>query len=172
MASNNVFIAMSLDGYIADLDGSVEWLKMVEEEGQDYGYSEFSDKIDTVVMGRKTYEKVLQFDSWPFADKEVWVITASHLNPRYTEKFSSNLEKTLNDLSIKNKNVYIDGGKLVSSLLNLYAADKITISVIPIILGRGIPLFKDIVRTVKLKLESSKSYPKGLVQLAYTVVRS
>lgn len=56
MASHNVFIAMSLDGYIADIDGSIDWLKIVEEEGQDYGYSEFFGKIDTVVMGRKTYE--------------------------------------------------------------------------------------------------------------------
>ena len=171
MASSSVFIAMSLDGYIANSDGSLDWLKIVEEEGQDYGFAKFFTKIDAIVMGRKTYEKVLEFDSWPFADKEVWVITSSGLRPKHSEKFSHNLEVTLRALSSQHKNVYLDGGKIVSSSLNLKSVDKITLSVIPIILGSGIPLFEGINKSIRLVLESTQSFPKGLVQLVYNVIK-
>jgi dihydrofolate reductase len=169
-----LYIAMSLDGYIAKRNDDLSFLSTVEKAGEDYGYGEFIKTIDTVILGRKTYEKVLGFGiPFPHADKKTFVITR-------TEKpaidniifYSSNLTELINKLKIqKGKNIFIDGGaEIVNELMQQNLIDDFIISIIPIFLGDGISLFKQGRPESKLKLIHSTSFEKGLVQLHYSAI--
>ncbi len=173
--SNNrklcLFIAMSLDGFIAKTDDDISFLNQVELEGEDYGYSEFINTVDTVIWGRKTYDKVLSMGvESPYGDRQIFVITRT---PRpdscKTVFFSGKLTDLV--LSLKNQsgqNIYCDGGaETISHLLQENLIDEMTVSVIPVLLGDGIRLFGQVFPQQKLQLVSSKSFEKGLVQLHY-----
>ena len=171
-----LYIAMSLDGFIAKPDGDIGFLDQVELEGEDYGYSEFINTVDTVILGRKTYDKILSMGvEFPYGDRQVFVITR---NPRpdsgKTIFFSGNLADLV--LSLKSqfgKNIYCDGGgETISQLLQENLIDEMTISVIPVLLGDGIRLFGQGFPEQKLQLVSSKSFEKGLVQLNYILIRN
>lgn len=171
-----LFIAMSLDGFIAKSDGDISFLNQVELEGEDYGYSEFISTVDTVILGRKTYDKVLSMDiEYPYGDRQVFVITRT---PRpdsgKTVFFSGKLTDLV--LSLKNQpgqNIYCDGGaETISYLLQENLIDEITVSIIPVLLGDGIRLFGQSFPEQKLQLVSSKSFEKGLVQLHYILIRN
>lgn len=166
-----LYIATSLDGYIATNDGDLNFLSSVEQEGEDYGYYDFVKSVDAVIVGRKTYEKVLSmgFD-FPHTDKEAYIITRT---PRpsigsvqfYTGKLKSLVEELK---SKEGKNIYCDGGaEIVNELMKHDLIDEYIISVIPVFLGGGIRLFKDGRSEQKLELLSAKSFDKGLVQLYY-----
>lgn len=166
-----LYIAMSLDGYIAKTDDDLSFLSMVEQEGQDYGYEAFIKSVDTVILGRRTYDKVLSmgFD-FPHADKESYIITRS---PRpaigSVQFYTGDLKTLVEGLKAKSgKNIFCDGGaELVQALLKHKLIDELIISVIPILLGDGIRLFKDGRPEQKLKLLSVKGFEKGLTQLHY-----
>lgn len=167
-----VYIAMSIDGYIASKDDDISWLSIVEQKGEDYGYGEFIKTIDTVIMGRKTYDKVMEIASeFPHTDKKCYVITRNKkTNTKNVEFYNGNLVELINKLkSISGKDVYIDGGaEVINTLIKYDLIDEITISVIPIILGRGIRLFnEDVELNRRYSLEFSKSYNSGLVQIKY-----
>ena len=168
-----VYIAMSLDGYIADSSGNLDFLDLVIEENEDYGYCEFIDSVSTVIIGRKTYDKILSFGiPFPHPDKEVFVIShTSRLISRKIHFYTGSLAKLIEDLkNSKVKNIFVDGGgKLVSTMISQNLVDEIIISIIPIILGDGIPLFNNNLDQKKLKLIDSKSFNKGLVQLHYSI---
>ena len=166
-----LYIAMSLDGYIAKLNDDIGFLSVVEQEGQDYGYEDFVKTVDAVIVGRKTYEKVISlgFD-FPHADKDSYVITRT---PRpdigkvrfYTGDIKSLVQKLK---SREGKNIYCDGGaEIVNELLKFDLIDEFVISLIPILVGHGTKLFKDGRPEQKLELVSEKSFEKGLVQLHY-----
>ncbi len=165
----SVFIATSLDGFIARSDGSINWLSMVESPGEDYGYGEFFASVDTLVLGRKTYETALSFPDWPYAGKRVVVITHQSFESRHGEDFFSGSPA---ELVIKleaegAKHLYVDGGATIRRFLAENLVDEMTLSVIPVLLGEGISLFGAKVPETQLVLQSSRSYPKGLVQLRY-----
>lgn len=168
-----LYIAMSLDGYIASGDDKLDFLGMVEQEGEDYGYSGFILTVDTVIMGRKTYDKVLSFGiGFPHADKECYILTRdSKPSEGNIHFYNQNLSELIHRLKNKSgKNIFCDGGaETVHSLLKNKLLDELIISVIPVLLGDGIKLFKGDEPEQKLKLISSKSYKKGLVQLHYSV---
>ncbi|MGZ3769393.1 MAG: dihydrofolate reductase family protein [Bdellovibrio sp.] len=168
----SVYIAMSLDGYIATENNSLDWLRIVRVEGEDYGYGEFFSTVDTIVMGRNTYDVVKEFSYWPYENKKVFVATHSPPNERkYNEQFFAGSLKEQFHLLAENgsKHVYLDGGQLIMQGLQEGLVDDLTVSIIPILLGKGIPLFKKIEKEIKLVSTQPKYYNSGLAQLKYYI---
>jgi len=166
-----LFIAMSIDGFIAKSDGDISFLSIVEQEGEDYGYNDFIKTVDTVIVGRKTYDKVISMGyDFPHSDKEVYIITRT-LRPSIgsVKFYTDSLIDLVARLKSENgKHIFVDGGaEIVNELLKDDLIDEFYISVIPVLLGDGIPLFKIGRPEIGLKLLSSKSFDKGLVQLHY-----
>lgn len=166
-----VYIACSVDGYIAGPNDDLSFLSIVEQEGEDYGYAAFIQNIDTMIVGRKTYEKVQSMGlEYPPAGKMLYVITRSPKPDSGHVKFYSGglaaLVQTLR--SEPGMHIYCDGGaEIVNQLLKLNLVDELIISVIPTLLGSGTQLFDSGLQEQKLTLFSSKQFDKGLVQLHY-----
>ena len=166
---------MSLDGYIATKDNDLSWLSIVEQEGEDYGYFAFNEQVDTYIVGRKTYEIVLGLTggTFPQAEKhQCYVITRQERAPENgVEFYNGDLKTIVEELKAKGgKHIYCDGGsEIVLALLKENLMDEVIVSVIPILLGDGIPLFKSGFSSQKLRLKEAKSYESGLVQLHYEV---
>jgi dihydrofolate reductase len=162
---------MSLDGYIASPDNGLEFLSMVEEKNQDYSYSDFMDSVDTVIVGRRSYEKVLSMGyEYPHTNKDLYIITHTpKLAVGSTKFYTGNLKDLITNLKGKaGKNIYVDGGaKVVNEMLKENLIDEFCLSIIPTLLGNGIPLFHNYRPELKLKLISTKTFNKGLVQLHY-----
>jgi dihydrofolate reductase len=167
----SVYIATSLDGLIARKDGRLDWLSIVERPGEDYGYARFFASIDTLVMGRKTYETALSFEPWPYAGKRTVVLTHAAPAPRHGESFySGDLGALVEQLARDGaRHVYVDGGTVLSQFLALGLVDDVTVSIIPVLLGEGVPLTQHLGRDVGLRLVESRSFESGLVQLEYRV---
>lgn len=172
----SVFIATSIDGYIAKQNGDLDWLikfnpPAASDEDKDCGYSKFTSTIDTLVMGRNCYEAVAKFETWPYQGKRVVVLSTSLTTVcDQAELFSGDettLVKKLHQEGVKH--IYVDGGKTISNFLNAGLIDEMTISVIPVVLGSGITLFSKVNNDSWCKLISSKAYSNGLVQLYYNV---
>ena len=170
----SVFIAASLDGYIARADGGLDWLSMVERAGEDYGYRDFLDAVDALVMGRRTYDTVLEFEAWPYPGKRCNVMTHAPPAPRHDEEFASgapaSLLARLGEQGVGR--VYVDGGALIRQFLAAGLVDDLTLSVIPVLLGSGIRLFEEDARARspierKLQLVTARPFDSGLVQLRY-----
>jgi len=166
-----LYIATSLDGYIAQPNDDLSFLSIVQKDGEDYGYADFVNSVDTVILGRKTYDWVMtQVSEFPHADKNSFVITRT---PRPSIGKTNFYTGKLQDLIIKlkaelGKNIFIDGGaELVNELLKENLIDEFIISVIPILVGNGTKLFKDGRPEQKLQLLSTKKFDKGLAQLHY-----
>lgn len=173
-----VYIATSVDGYIAGPNDGMDFLSIVNEEGQDYGYFAFIETVDTVIVGRKTYDWVMtQVPEFPHADKESYIITrspkpmAAHSGKGKVQYYAGDLKELVEKLkSQPGKNIFVDGGAaVVNSLLQAQLVDEIIVSVIPILLGDGVRLFQDGRPEQNLRFVSSKSFPKGLVQMHYQV---
>jgi dihydrofolate reductase len=166
-----LYIATSLDGYIANPNDDIGFLSIVEKEGEDYGYGDFVETVDTVIVGRKTYDKVLSmgFD-FPHVDKDAYIITRTPRPAIGSIKFYTGDLKILIDKlkQEEGKNIFCDGGaEIVNELLKQNLIDEFIISVIPILVGNGVKLFKDGRPELKLELISTKQFEKGLVQLHY-----
>ncbi|MGG7661112.1 dihydrofolate reductase family protein [Dyadobacter sp. BHUBP1] len=166
-----VYIAASLDGYIAKHDDDLTFLSLVEQEGEDYGYGEFIDTIDTVIIGRKTYDKVQAMGiEYLRADKEYYIMTRTPRAQEGNVRFhTGDLKALIDELKQKEgKHIFVDGGaEVVNQLIRLDLIDEYIVSLIPILLGDGIRLFKDGRPEQNLTFVSSKSFEKGLVQLHY-----
>ncbi|ACT94187.1 dihydrofolate reductase family protein [Dyadobacter fermentans] len=166
-----VYIAASLDGYIAKHDDDLTFLSLVEQPGEDYGYAEFIDTIDTVIIGRKTYDKVQAMGiEYLRADKEYHILTRTPRAQEGNVRFHTGDLKTLIEgLKQKGgKHIFVDGGaEVVNQLIRMDLIDEYIVSLIPILLGDGIRLFHDGRPEQNLAFVSSKSFEKGLVQLHY-----
>ena len=172
-----LFIAATLDGYIATQDEDLSFLSIVNLEGEDYGYEEFIRNVDTVIMGRKTYDWIMkEVKEYPHPDKDSYIITRTPRPDMNRIKFySGNLKDLIKHLKLDDngKNIFIDGGaELIDVLLKENLIDEFIISIIPIILGDGIRLFKDGRPELHLTLMHSKCYATGLVQLHYKSEKS
>ncbi len=169
-----LYIAMSLDGCIATEDGGIDWLSMVDMPGEDYGYSDFIHSVGTVIMGRKTYEKVLSLGAgYLHKDKTNYILSNERTgNDEIVTFYSGSLEELiLKEKQKENGHIFIDGGaSVVHALLSQHLIEECVISIIPVILGGGIRLFQDGLPETKLKLVSSETFPSGLVQLQYQCV--
>jgi dihydrofolate reductase len=170
---NYVYIAASIDGYIATPDGGVDWLHEVPNpDNDDYGYSEFVESIDALVMGRNTFEKVLTFGEWPY-QKKVFVLSSSLTQipeelKGSVEILCGSLSEVLSEIEIQGfRNLYIDGGKLIQSLLSEDRIDELIVTRIPVILGSGIPLFGKLRATLRFKHIDTTIHNNALVQSRY-----
>ena len=166
-----LYIATSLDGYISKPNDDLGFLSIVEQEGQDYGYADFVKTVDTVILGRKTYDKIISMGfGFPHADKDAYIITRTpRPNIGSVKFYTGDLKKLVEDLkSESGKNIFCDGGaEIVNELLKENLIDEFIISVIPILVGSGTKLFKDGRPEQKLELVSVKSFNKDLTQLHY-----
>lgn len=163
-----VFIATSVDGFIARKDGGIDWLKLVERPGEDYGFQAFFDTIDTLVIGRGTYDIVRAFDSWPYPGKRVVVMTHRPLVPIANETFFDGEPAALvAQLGAEGvKRIYVDGGKVISQFLDAGLIEQLTISQVPVLLGSGLPLFSSGVEQ-RLTLVESRTFASGLVRTTW-----
>lgn len=166
-----LYIAMSLDGYIAAPGDNIDFLSAVESPGEDYGYGAFIETVDTVILGRRTYDKVLSFGiPFPHADRQTFVITRESRPAEGNVQFySGNIKLLVEQLkSEQGKNIFCDGGaQVVNELLKHQLIDEFYLSVIPVLLGDGTTLFKAGRPQEDLKLVSATSFERGLVQLHY-----
>jgi len=166
-----LYIAMSLDGFIAKPDGDISFLSIAEKEGEDYGYADFLKTVDTIIVGRKSYEKVLSMGfAYPHTDKKVFIITRTARPSIGSFMFyTDNLQELV--LRLKNeqgKAIYIDGGaEIVQQLLLENLIDEFCITIIPIMLGEGNSLFKNGRPERALELISVKQFDKSIVQMHY-----
>ncbi|HTN21069.1 MAG TPA: dihydrofolate reductase family protein [Pelobium sp.] len=173
MRKISLFIAASLDGYIAKPNDDLSFLKLVEKEGEDYGYAEFTDTIDTLIIGRKTYDYVLKeigSSHYDNGHRDVYVITRTerpHVGK--TIFYTGNITELVKRLkSEKGKNIYCDGGaEVINELLSQDLIDELIISVIPVLLGNGTRLFKDGRPEQLLEFITVKTFDTGLTQLHY-----
>jgi dihydrofolate reductase len=169
----SLFIAASLDGYIAKPDDDLSFLKLVEKEGEDYGYADFISTVDTIILGRKTYDWVLReigTSHYDHGERDVYVITRTERpGVGKTKFYTGDLIEFVRRLkSERGKNIYCDGGaEIINELLKEDLVDELIISVIPVLLGQGTRLFKDGRPEQLLGFVSSRSFDSGLIQLHY-----
>lgn len=173
MRKISLFIAISLDGYIAKPNNDLSFLKIVEKEGEDYGYAKFTSAIDTLIVGRKTYDYVLKeigSSHYDNGERDIYVITRTPKpNKGRVTFYTGDIAELVKKLKFENgKDIYCDGGaEVINELLKLDLIDEYIISIIPILLGNGTRLFKDGRPEQLLELISSKSFDTGLMQLHY-----
>lgn len=169
-----LYIATTLDGYIARENGDLDWLMSFPNPNKiDYGYAAFYNEISTVIMGRSTYEEILGFDiEWPYGNCETYVISSDSELAISTEN-----TKVLSDLSIENvkaikkaanKDLWlVGGGKVISEFLNLGLVDEMLLTLIPVVLGKGISLFPNQPKETHFTLQSAQTFETGAVNLTY-----
>jgi dihydrofolate reductase len=167
----SVFIAASLDGFIAREDGGLDWLPT--DTGESYGYHEFIATVDAIVMGRKSFEIVLGFDPWPYGSKPVVVLSSTPGKLKAPagascEFMSGSPHEIVARLAQRGmQHLYIDGGVTIQRFLQAGLIQRLIITRIPVLLGRGIPLFGPLSHDIRLEHMGTRSYPDGLVQSEY-----
>ena len=174
----SVYIATSLDGFIARRDGSIDWLNEAHAlvpEGEDCGFKEFIASVDALIMGRKTYEQVLSFGQWPYGETPVVVLSHNPVKipsslPGTVSCSSESSQVLLKRLSTEGvSHVYIDGGGTIQGFLAEFLIDEITITRIPVAIGDGIPLFGPLEKGIRLTHISTIPYDFGFVQSRYRI---
>lgn len=171
-----VFIATSLDGFIAGPDDDLSWLPVPEPGGEDYGYESFMKETAAILMGRTTYDVVtgMEGDQWFYGETPVFVVTSRPLeNARPTVHAVSGDPADLVaavQAQVGDGGIYVDGGTVIRSLLDAGLVDQVIVTVVPVILGEGSPLFAGALRRHQLELLGSEAYDDGLVQLRYDVL--
>ena len=169
-----LYVAVSVDGFLAAEDGGVEWLEAFQSDleggDDDLGYEEFVADVDCLVMGSKTYEQVLEFGEWPYEEKPTYVLTRRNL-PVAAESVEL-VEGDASDLAGRLKRQYrhvwlVGGAQLARSLLRADQIEELRLNVIPILLSSGIPLFGDTGRTRELDLLDATTRVNGIVELHY-----
>ena len=180
MTTGHVFIATSLDGFIARPNHAIDWLENQGTTTEEHGYTQFIDSVDGIIFGRKTYEVVLNLtsdDDWPYP-KPVIVLSRTltnsdiplHLTDKVTitDQTPSDLLATLDQKGWKR--AYVDGGITIQSFLNEGLIDDLIITTLPVLIGRGIPLFGNTTKDIHLELINTRQYPSGLAQSHYRVL--
>lgn len=174
MITGHVFIAVSLDGYIARPDGEIDWLLSRDHPDEDHGYDDFIADKDAIVMGRGSYEKVSSFDTWPY-DRPVLVLSKRLCGAPVPDSLQGKVRfadlapaDAMRELARNGaRRVYVDGGQLVQSFLRERLIADMVITTVPVLIGAGRPLFGALPEDRALTLVSSRSFPSGLVQSAY-----
>ena len=168
----SVFIGTSLDGFIARTNGDLDFLP--PGGGEPHGYDEFMATVDALVLGRKTFEKVLTFDTWPYGEKPVFVLSARPLAPTplgaVVERMSGAPADILSQLAARGiRHVYVDGGITIQRFLQAGLVQRLIITRVPVLIGGGIPLFGSLQRDIPLEHVATRQYASGLVQSEYVV---
>lgn len=175
----SVYIAASLDGYIARSDGSLDWLLSLTTPDDHDSFAQFMANIDAVVMGRGTFETVLAMGEWPFAGKRVVVLGTTLSTQDIPAPLRDAVELHAGPpaslvqhlAAVGSPRLYVDGGKTIRSFLREGLIDEITINHVPVLLGSGIPLFGDLPADIKLRHMATQTFAVGFVRSRYEVVR-
>jgi dihydrofolate reductase len=171
-----LYIATSLDGFIARRDGTLDWLTAFDTPQTDYGYAEFYRTVDAQLMGRKTYEQALGFGEWPHPGKPTWVFTRQRLVTERNDVLFTDLDprQALREIEARGaRRVWLVGGALlVAAFLRERLINEFVISVVPVLLGDGIPLFAPGLPERPLKIVELNQYPTGVVQTRYRIRNS
>jgi dihydrofolate reductase len=167
----SVFIAASLDGFIARANDDLDWLPA--DGGEPHGYDEFMATVDALVIGRRTFEKVLTFDAWPY-EKPVFVLSARALGAAppgaVVERMSGAPAEIVSRLAVRGVgHIYVDGGITIQRFLQAGLIQRLIITRIPVLLGEGIPLFGALQGDIVLRHVGTRQYASGLVQSEYVV---
>lgn len=175
----SVFMATSLDGFIARPDGDIAWLHEVDPigGGDDAGYGAFFNSIDVLVMGRGSFEKVMEFDPWPYGTKPVIVLSKNlkevpeKLHDVVTIETCTPQELVEKLSQAGYKHMYLDGGRIIQSFLQEGLVDEMTLTTIPILIGKGRALFGELENDVKLRHLGTQSWDNGFIQSQYQVLK-
>ena len=171
----SVFVGTSVDGFIARRDGRFDFLD--EGGNEPHGYEEFFASVDTIAIGRHTFEIVLAFPDWPYGDKRVVVLSSRPLDlpavrGAKIEQMRGSPEAIVAKLAETGaQHVYLDGGATIQGFLRAGLVDRLTVSRVPMLIGDGIPLFGALPHDVKLRHVATRHYAGGLVQSEYEVER-
>ena len=168
----SVFVGTSVDGFIARANDDLDWLP--DGGGEEHGYTEFMASVDALVIGRRTYEKVLTFDAWAYGEKPVFVLSTRPLSPApagaIVERMSGDPAEVVAQLDARGfKHAYIDGGITVQRFLAAGLIQRLIVTRVPVLIGEGIPLFGATPRDIPLKHIATRQYASGLVQSEYEV---
>jgi len=168
----SVFIGTSVDGFIARPNDDLDFLPA--GGGEPHGYDEFMATIDALVIGRRTFEKVLTFGKWPYGKKRVVVLSSSPLDlaavDGVVEQMSGRPAEIVERLAATGaNNLYIDGGVTVQRFLNAGLIERLIITRVPVLIGEGIPLFGKLLKDIRLRHVATRQYESGLVQSEYEV---
>lgn len=168
------YIAASMDGFIAGEDDGLEFLNVVAADGEDYGYARFMASVDTVVLGRRTYDVMTRFPQWPLTGKHVVVLTHRAISPSHGETAHQGaLGPLFAALAAQGRRrVYLDGGRTLTAALAQDVLQDLTVSIIPVTLGAGIPLFAGGFPRRDWRLTAHHAYASGLVQLTWERART
>jgi len=178
--SVSVYIAISVDGFIARSDGAIDWLDTAttgQPEDEDCGFRAFMDTVDMLVMGRKTFEQVLTFGTWPYGTTPVIVLSSRPLTlgadvPATVSHSAEAPEALLARLETAGvRHVYVDGGATIQGFLARGLVDDVTVTVIPVVLGAGISPFRALPDDIRLRHRHTTVYGFGFVQTVYAVER-
>ena len=174
----SAYFAASLDGFIAKDDGSIDWLNnatAATPNGEDYGFQSFMDTVDTLVVGRKTFEQVLTFGQWAYGDTPVVVLSHRPLSfsaevPESVSHSSESIVALCDRLASNGvEHIYVDGGATIQGFLAAGLLNEITVTVIPAILGGGISPFSQLDTEVALTMLHAEVFDFGFVQIRYAV---
>jgi len=168
----SVFVGTSLDGFIARANGDLDFLEA--GGGEPHGYDEFIATVDALVIGRKTFETVLTFGSWPYGNKPVVVLSTRPLAPTppgaMVERMSGAPADIVSQLAARGiGHIYVDGGITIQRFLEAGLIHRLIITRVPVLIGGGIPLFGAVARDIPLKHVATRHYASGLVQSEYLV---
>ena len=168
----SVFVGTSLDGFIARANGELDFLPA--GGGEPHGYDEFMATVDALVIGRNTFETVLAFDSWPYGNKPVFVLSTRPLAPTppgaVVEHMSGAPADIVSQLAARGiRHIYVDGGITIQRFLQAGLVQRLIITRVPVLIGDGIPLFGPLERDITLKHVATRHYASGLVQSEYIV---
>jgi len=176
MVRASVFIGTSVDGFIARRNGDLDFLP--PDGGEPHGYNEFMASIDTLVIGRKTFETVLAFSEWPYGRKRVVVLSSqpldfSRVKGGVVEQMAGSPKEIVSRLEASGaRHVYVDGGDTIQRFLREGLIQRITITRVPVLIGDGIPLFGVLPQDVRLHHVTTQHYPSGLVKSEYEILSS
>jgi dihydrofolate reductase len=167
----SVFIGTSVDGFIARPNGELDFLP---PGGEPHGYAEFMESVDALVIGRKTYETVLAFETWPYDEKPVFVLSTRSLAPApagaVVEHLSGEPAEIVSQLDARGiKHIYVDGGITIQRFLRAGLIQRLIITRVPVLIGDGVSLFGSLPHDVRLEHVATRYYPSGLVQTEYRV---
>ena len=168
----SVFVGTSLDGFIARPDGALDFLP--PGGGEEHGYQAFIATVDALVIGRNTYEVVLAFETWPYEQKPVFVLSSRPLAPApagaVVEQMSGEPSDIVSRLAARGiRHIYVDGGITIQRFLRAGLIQRLIITRVPVLIGEGIPLFGVIGRDIDLKHVATRAFASGLVQSEYAV---
>lgn len=170
----SVFVGASVDGFIARPNHELDWLP--EGGGEPHGYDEFMASVDVLVIGRKTFEKVLTFTPWPYGSKRVVVLSSRPLDlskavSAVIEQMSGSPAEIVQQLGATGaEHLYIDGGITIQGFLQARLVDRLTITRVPVLIGSGIPLFGTLPHDIHLRHVATRDFASGLVQSEYVVL--